>query len=96
MGASPPVDPGLVDEAQVGLVDQRGGLEDVPRTLAAQVATRQRPQLVVDRPHELVRRRTRVGGGGEPGQGFSDAVSGVARHWSSGPTLTRESELTLF
>jgi hypothetical protein len=36
------------DEPQIGLVDERGGLQRVTRSFAAQVATRDTVQLVVD------------------------------------------------
>jgi hypothetical protein len=41
-------------QAQVGLVDQGGGLERLPRLLAGQPVGRQPAQLVVDQGQQLL------------------------------------------
>ena len=48
--------PALVDESQVGLVDERRGLQRVPGPLAAQVAVRQEVELPLDQRHEPLER----------------------------------------
>jgi hypothetical protein len=49
-----PVHAVLLDEPQVGLVHERGGLERVARALGAQLRGREVAQLVVDRGQEAV------------------------------------------
>ena len=49
LGAVPPVDLTLIDQAEVGLVDERGGLQGMAGTLAAQKLARKATQLVVPR-----------------------------------------------
>ena len=51
-----PVDAALIDQAQVGLVDQRGRLEGVSRTLPTQVCRRDPAQLVVDDRRQVLAR----------------------------------------
>ncbi len=48
--------PALVDEPQVGLVHQGGGLERVPRLFPPEIALGLPAQLVVDDGHEPVER----------------------------------------
>ena len=43
-----PVDAGAFDQAQVGLVDERGRLEAVPRSLSRHVSAGDPMQLLVD------------------------------------------------
>lgn len=49
-----PLDPMNIDQPQVDLVDERGGLENVPWTLARHVPLRKAPQLVVDERQQPV------------------------------------------
>jgi hypothetical protein len=45
-----------LDESQVSLVDERGGLEGVARTLAREVAAREAPEFGVDDGDEAFER----------------------------------------
>jgi hypothetical protein len=49
-----PLDALLLEELEVGLVDQPDGVEGVAGPLQAQAAAGDRPELVVDQRHELV------------------------------------------
>ena len=57
MRSIPPIGVSLVDESKVRLVDQRGGLQDVPGPLVSKSGGRPATQLVVDDHDELVPRR---------------------------------------
>ena len=57
MRAVSPARPLLVDQADIGLVDERRRLERVPGALASQLRARQPAQLLVDERHELLARR---------------------------------------
>ena len=46
-----------IHQTEVGLVDQRRGLQCVPRAFVTHVAPRQTPQFVVDQGSQLVQRR---------------------------------------
>ena len=54
MDAVLPVDLLRADQAQVGLVDQRGRLQAVPGALASHAAARDAMQLLVDERHQLL------------------------------------------
>ena len=55
--AALPGDVLLLDEAEVGFVDEGGGLDGVAGALAAHVVAREPPQLVVDQRHQAFERR---------------------------------------
>ena len=48
----------LFDHAQVGLMDERGGLQSVTRVLLAHVTLGHLAQFLVDEGHQLVERLT--------------------------------------
>ena len=52
MGAVLPDDAVLLEQAEVGLVDEGGGLQGVAATLAAEVTRGAAPQVVVDERHQ--------------------------------------------
>src|SRR5262249_18727052 len=54
LAASPPLDPALIDESQVGLVHERGRLERVAGRLPFEVVGGESPELVVDEREEPV------------------------------------------
>jgi hypothetical protein len=57
VGAVLPLDPALIHQPQIGLVDQCSGRKGVVLTLTPEIAPGQPPQLAVDRLHQI---RTRV------------------------------------
>src|SRR5215470_1388794 len=57
MGAILPFCISLIDELEIGLVDERGGFECVLGALAPQVVARQPSQLAVDQRHQFFERR---------------------------------------
>jgi hypothetical protein len=56
MRAAPPVDPSLVDQFQVGLVNQCGGLEGMVGAFAPQLAGGDAAQFVIDERQQSVER----------------------------------------
>jgi len=54
MGAVFPIDAGLIDQLEVGLVDEGGGLECVIGALAAHVGTGDAAEFVVDERQKLI------------------------------------------
>ena len=54
MGAIVPLNPIQIDESQVGLVDQGGCLQRMPRTFAAQLPLSQSAQLFMDERNQLL------------------------------------------
>ena len=51
-----PLDPGLINQLQVGLVNQPGGAERVARPLALQLPVGDAPQFPIDEREESVHR----------------------------------------
>jgi hypothetical protein len=57
MGAIVPLNPIQIDESQVGLVDQGGCLQRMPRTFPPQLSLSQSVQLFMDERNQLLERR---------------------------------------
>ena len=57
MGAILPSGVSLIDELQIRLVDERGWLQRVTGTFAAQIVTRETAQFVVNQRHQFLERR---------------------------------------
>ena len=72
LGAVRPVHLPLVDQPEIRLVDERGGLQGVAGALTGQKRARQSPQLVVDERQHLV-----AGVLVAPATGMCDRVCGT-------------------
>ena len=63
-----PLDAGLVDQSDIGLVDQAGGAQGVARPLPTELGVRETPKLLVDQGKELIHglgRRRRASAGAD-------------------------------
>ena len=72
--------PALIDETKIGLVNERGGLESVVGTLAAQIVGRQAVKLRIDQRKHLVEGLPIAGAPREQQLGRGARIRGAVGH----------------